>query len=312
MTENVDAEIDTAQSAKYASATRSGPGAAILSQDSAWLAARGPVCDAAFSSGGTIDGISARPAARREQRQVRLRGGDHPARVPAQGHRQHGPERAGLVHHARRVSLAELSTQGDQTGGAVVSWIVIGGANGFVMNPKQFFPWTTRSPTRVWSRGRTPRSTGWRRERSTSSHRLLQAGQGPGTGTRAATLRARCPGGGVELTRCRRCPAARRSRRALRIGQRDDRLHRVDAVGRGKQCWRRPRPGRARRANSPKLSVTPRRGSALLIRAVPIGGRRTAAGPAGGPAGPAAVPAHRGCGPPGRPRTGAAPAGRPP
>ena len=35
--------------------------------------------------------------------------------------------------------IAELSTQGDQTGGAVVSWIVIGGANGFVVNPKQFF-----------------------------------------------------------------------------------------------------------------------------------------------------------------------------
>ena len=35
--------------------------------------------------------------------------------------------------------IAELSTQGDQTGGAIVSWIVIGGANGFVINPKQFF-----------------------------------------------------------------------------------------------------------------------------------------------------------------------------
>jgi hypothetical protein len=35
--------------------------------------------------------------------------------------------------------IAELSTQGDQTGGAVVTWIIVGGAQGFVINPKQFF-----------------------------------------------------------------------------------------------------------------------------------------------------------------------------
>jgi len=35
--------------------------------------------------------------------------------------------------------IAELSTQGDQSGGAIVSWIIVGGAEGFVINPKQFF-----------------------------------------------------------------------------------------------------------------------------------------------------------------------------
>jgi hypothetical protein len=34
--------------------------------------------------------------------------------------------------------IAEISTQGDQTGGAVVAWVIVGGANGFVVNPRQF------------------------------------------------------------------------------------------------------------------------------------------------------------------------------
>ena len=56
-TENVDAQIDIAQSARYSSAA---PAArkTIVAQDSAWLAARAPVCAAAFNTGGTIDGIS--------------------------------------------------------------------------------------------------------------------------------------------------------------------------------------------------------------------------------------------------------------
>ena len=47
-TENVDVQIDVAQSARYASATAAGR-ATILAQDSSWLAARGPVCAAAFN-----------------------------------------------------------------------------------------------------------------------------------------------------------------------------------------------------------------------------------------------------------------------
>ena len=35
--------------------------------------------------------------------------------------------------------IAEISTQGDQTGGAIVAWVIIGGADGFVINPKQFY-----------------------------------------------------------------------------------------------------------------------------------------------------------------------------
>jgi uncharacterized protein YecT (DUF1311 family) len=139
MTENVDAEIDTAQSAKYASATASGR-AAILSQDSAWLAARGPVCDAAFSSGGTIDGISVAACLLDESnaRYVSVAGiTPHEYRLKATDSMD--PNALAWYTTPEGSRIAELSTQGDQTGGAVVSWIVIGGANGFVINPKQFF-----------------------------------------------------------------------------------------------------------------------------------------------------------------------------
>ena len=32
-----------------------------------------------------------------------------------------------------------IDTQGDSTGGVIIAWVVIGGADGFVINPAQFF-----------------------------------------------------------------------------------------------------------------------------------------------------------------------------
>jgi uncharacterized protein YecT (DUF1311 family) len=55
--ENADAKIDAVQQGRYAAASPSAR-VAILAQDRAWLAARGPVCEAAFLTGGTIDGIN--------------------------------------------------------------------------------------------------------------------------------------------------------------------------------------------------------------------------------------------------------------
>jgi hypothetical protein len=53
-TENTDAAIDAVQQARYDAAPPAGQ-AATLAQDSAWLAARGPVCQLAFHSGGSVD-----------------------------------------------------------------------------------------------------------------------------------------------------------------------------------------------------------------------------------------------------------------
>jgi uncharacterized protein YecT (DUF1311 family) len=139
MTENADAEINATQAAKYAAATATGR-TAILAQDSAWLAARGPVCSAAFHSGGTIDGISIAACLLDESnaRYISVKGiAPHEYRLKATDSMD--PNALAWYTTPEGSRIAELSTQGDQTGGAVVTWIVVGGANGFVVNPKQFF-----------------------------------------------------------------------------------------------------------------------------------------------------------------------------
>jgi uncharacterized protein YecT (DUF1311 family) len=138
-TENVDAQIDVAQSARYSSAA---PAArkTILTQDSAWLAARAPVCAAAFNTGGTIDGISA-AACLLDESSARLAAvkGVVPLEARLKGTDSTDPNQLSWYTTPEGSRIAEISTQGDQTGGAVVAWVIVGGANGFVVNPRQFY-----------------------------------------------------------------------------------------------------------------------------------------------------------------------------
>ena len=138
-TENVDAQSDIAQSARYSSAA---PAArkTILTQDSAWLAARAPVCAAAFNTGGTIDGISA-AACLLDESSARLAAvkGITPPEARLKGTDSTDPNQLSWYTTPEGSRIAEISTQGDQTGGAVVAWVIVGGANGFVVNPRQFY-----------------------------------------------------------------------------------------------------------------------------------------------------------------------------
>ena len=138
-TENVDAQIDVAQSARYSSAAPA-ERKTILAQDSAWLAARAPVCAAAFNTGGTIDGISA-AACLLDESSARLAAVKGIARPEARlkGTDSTDPNQLSWYTTPEGSRIAEISTQGDQTGGAVVAWVVVGGANGFVVNPRQFY-----------------------------------------------------------------------------------------------------------------------------------------------------------------------------
>jgi len=138
-TENVDASIDVAQSARYAAASPAGR-TAILAQDSAWLAARGPVCAAAFNTGGTIDGISA-AACLLDESNARLDTvkGIAPPEARLKGTDSLDPNQLSWYTTPQGSRIAEINTQGDQTGGAIVAWVIVGGADGFVVNPKQFF-----------------------------------------------------------------------------------------------------------------------------------------------------------------------------
>ena len=138
-TENVDAEIDVVQQAKYASATAAEQ-TAVLAQDSAWLAARQLVCAAAFNTGGTIDAISA-AACLLDESNARLDAvkGSAPPEARLKGTDSTDPNQLSWYTTPEGSRIAEINTQGDQTGGAIVSWVIIGGASGFVVNPKQFY-----------------------------------------------------------------------------------------------------------------------------------------------------------------------------
>ena len=138
-TENLDAQINVAQSARYSSASPA-ERKTILAQDGAWLAARAPVCAAAFNTGGTIDGISA-AACLLDESSARLAAvkGIAPPEARLKGTDSTDPNQLSWYTSPEGSRIAEISTQGDQTGGAVVAWVIVGGANGFVVNPRQFY-----------------------------------------------------------------------------------------------------------------------------------------------------------------------------
>ena len=138
-TENVDAAIDAAQSARYASASPSGK-AAVLAQDSAWLAARQPVCAAAFNTGGTIDGISA-AICLLDESNARLDAvkGVTSSEAKLKATDSQDPNEMSWYTTPEGSRITMTDTQGDETGGVIIAWTVIGGADGFVVNPKQFY-----------------------------------------------------------------------------------------------------------------------------------------------------------------------------
>ena len=138
-TENTDAQIDAATQASYNSAS-SGAKAAIVAQDAAWLAARQTVCKAAFNTGGTIDVISA-SACLLDESTARLAAVTHatPAEDILKATDSIDPNQLSWYTTPEGSRIAEIDTQGDQTGGVIVSWVIVGGAQGFVVNPKQFY-----------------------------------------------------------------------------------------------------------------------------------------------------------------------------
>jgi uncharacterized protein YecT (DUF1311 family) len=129
-TENTDVAIDAAQLAKYQSASPADQ-TTILAQDSAWLAARQPVCAVAFNTGGTIDGISSAICLLAEStaRLDAVKGITAPI-AKLKGTDSLNPNDLSWYTTPEGSRIAEISTQGDSTGGAEVEWVVIGGAAG--------------------------------------------------------------------------------------------------------------------------------------------------------------------------------------
>jgi len=139
-TENVDAQIDAIEQGFWNSAPLNNVRAAIVAQNSAWLAARGPVCKAAFNTGGSLDVVSI-SSCLLDESTARLDAIKNitPPEARLKSTDSTDPNQLSWYTTPEGSRIAEIDTQGDQTGGAVISWIIIGGADGFVVNPKQFF-----------------------------------------------------------------------------------------------------------------------------------------------------------------------------
>jgi uncharacterized protein YecT (DUF1311 family) len=139
-TETADAQIDTVGQQLYNSASSVTAKTAIVAQLGAWLTARGPVCQAAFHTGGTIDQVNI-ASCLLDESTARLDAMKNitPPEAKLKSTDSTDPSQLSWYTTPEGSRIAEIDTQGDQTGGAVISWVVIGGAQGFVVNPKQFF-----------------------------------------------------------------------------------------------------------------------------------------------------------------------------
>jgi uncharacterized protein YecT (DUF1311 family) len=137
-TENADAQINAAAQLLYRNAP-AGLRTAIVAENASWLAAREPVCQAAFKTGGTIDGINV-AACLLDESTAKLDAikAIIPPEATLKSTDSTDPSNLSWYTTPEGSRIAEIDTQGDQTGGAVISWVIIGGAQGFVVNPKQF------------------------------------------------------------------------------------------------------------------------------------------------------------------------------
>jgi uncharacterized protein YecT (DUF1311 family) len=137
-TENTDAAIDAAQLARF---NRSGTAQreAINAQDRAWLAARIPVCEAVYHSGGTIDEVNI-ASCQLDESTARLYSVTGKAAPRARLEQTDSTALSQLPYFttAGGTRIAMIDTQGDETGGEVVSWVIIGGYQGFTVNTAQF------------------------------------------------------------------------------------------------------------------------------------------------------------------------------
>jgi len=138
-TETADAAIDAAQRAGFATATTAQQ-ATMNAADQAWLAARPTVCAKAYNTGGTIDQINIASCLLDESsaRLYTVKNIQPPEAVLKSTDSQNpGDISWYTTPEGSRIGLVD--TQGDATGGVIIAWTIIAGANGFVVNPAQFF-----------------------------------------------------------------------------------------------------------------------------------------------------------------------------
>jgi uncharacterized protein YecT (DUF1311 family) len=138
-TENTDAVIDAVQLSHYQGGSPAQQ-AAILAGDRAWLAARQPVCAAAFQGGGSAAETDI-AACLLDESTARLDAVEGQTRPEAmlKATDNTDPRAFSWYTTPEGSRIAMVDTQGDGTGGAIIAWVIIGGADGFVVNPSQFY-----------------------------------------------------------------------------------------------------------------------------------------------------------------------------
>jgi uncharacterized protein YecT (DUF1311 family) len=136
--EGADARIDAVQLARYQSTPQAGR-AALTTGDSAWLSARQPVCARAFNGGGTIDEIDTAGCLLAESTaRLDAVNGISPPEAVLKSTDSTDPSALSWYTTPEGSRIAMIDTQGDSSGGVIIAWVIIGGAQGFLVNPAQF------------------------------------------------------------------------------------------------------------------------------------------------------------------------------
>jgi uncharacterized protein YecT (DUF1311 family) len=137
-TESADAAIDAVRQASFASASAAQQ-ATINSADSGWLAARATICDQAYRTGGTIDGINI-ASCLLDESTARLDAlkGITPAEAVLKSTDSTSLSDLSWYTTPKGSRIAMIDTQGDATGGAIIAWVIIAGPDGFAVSPAQF------------------------------------------------------------------------------------------------------------------------------------------------------------------------------
>jgi uncharacterized protein YecT (DUF1311 family)/guanyl-specific ribonuclease Sa len=137
--ETYDAQIDLVQQNRYQSGDLAQQ-TAIGDDDTAWLEARQTVCAKAYQTGGTIDGINIAACLLDEStaRLLDLRG-TTPAEAVLKSTDSTSLSDVSWYTTPEGSRIGMIDTQGDSTGGVIIAWVIIGGADGFVINPAQFY-----------------------------------------------------------------------------------------------------------------------------------------------------------------------------
>lgn len=139
--ENVDVAIDAVRAKAFRASPTAAAKAAINRDDAAWLANRLPVCRAGYAqaNGGTIVQIlvASCSLAVSQARLAAVQGRHLPtARLTATDNID--PTATQYATTANGTRIGAIDTQGDQTGGVVIAWTIIGGYAGFTVDPAAF------------------------------------------------------------------------------------------------------------------------------------------------------------------------------